>query len=191
MMETMIATLRITVAADMGLERKVPTAAVQTRVGCTAAGKSLELADGRVVWWYTVSHPLERHRSIHGTTLHYSGRFTRSRISLVRYRYADHCAFTSRCVTLSHSLSLSLSQTLSHTYHTCDDFRLLTFVAWMLPRRSPGLRSAGGSLSLTRTGANRALRDGCRPLYSAARPVSAPPLPRSQLSELVVRSMHA
>ena len=86
---------------------------------------------------------------------HYSSllRFTRSRLANILFRYSDHCAFTSRCVT---PLSLSLPDSLTHISHTshshtCDDFRLLTFVAWMLPRRSPGLRSAGGSLSLTRT----------------------------------------
>ena len=44
----------------------------------------------------------------------------------------------------------SSAHTLTHTlsYHTCDDFRLLTFVFSTLPRRSPGLRL--GSISLAR-----------------------------------------
>ena len=57
--------------------------------------------------------------------------------------------------SLPHESSLSaVLHTLTHTHthsthcHTCDDFRLLTFVFSTLPRRSPGLRL--GSISLAR-----------------------------------------
>ena len=62
MMETMTATLRITVAADMGLERLQSKLFRRLHCRLQSNFEKLELADGRVV---LVGCRLNAHRAIH------------------------------------------------------------------------------------------------------------------------------